>query len=706
MPAGRVVSHAMFKVANGQILDPAGKPFLARGINVRIDQLPVVTPAALKAFFPQINIVRLYYEGATNPYGTATEPYVSALTSAGIVVLIEDHTGISKPPYTGAQLAAELAWYSALAARYKANAYVWFGTFNEPGAGTNLAAIATQEAAIYQAIRAAGNGTIVAMELPSGGNPGLVGAMAKGYDGAGPMTPALFASMTNIVWDLHYYGWVSKYSTDPAVVAAALKGSVAGAQGILGAQSITSADGVVPVIIGEFGNSTTGVGIDVNANQVIAAVGACGLGWIAWAWDPDPDGDQAVRNGQLTAYGKQVAALMATQTVTKGTWRAGVLTNGPKLPSGSQMRYAYLPADASATGPVPVLIWLHTNDAGNRSYPNGDPIQVATISGADGWFNTLAFRARGALVIVPSCDQTTDTGGTTENFGGYGPINAVNEQSLVLLAQYAVSGLGGDPTRLYVAGGSLGGIAAWGLAVDHNAKTGTISRTFAAFLAEAGMLVRAGVTPASVLTQLHDVPIFAVHGLGDVTSPIAWDRGVWDAFSGNKPRPGAPGAQAGSSAFHYLEDPNLGHDVWDTYAPAGAGSGLYAWLFSQSSSGAVIVPTTPVFVTTTNGLSVKDAAGATWTLAANGVTLINGAVAAGGSGTAQLTSISGIIWAQDVTTKAWFSYAGGQWTPGTLPTTPPPPPPPPPNDPTVAILAALDSVVTQLAAIRAEIAAL
>jgi hypothetical protein len=64
-----------------------------------------------------------------------------------------------------------------------------------------MATIATQEQAIYHAVRTGGGNTnaLVLMEEPSGGNPGLVGAQSKGYDGQGPMTPAVYARMSNVV---------------------------------------------------------------------------------------------------------------------------------------------------------------------------------------------------------------------------------------------------------------------------------------------------------------------------------------------------------------------------------------------------------------------------------------------------------------------------------------------------------------------------
>src|SRR3954447_8250508 len=82
------------------------------------------------------------------------------------------------------------------------------------------------------------------------------------------------------------------------------------------AQMLKSADGTVPVAIGEYGNSTNGQTIDPNGDQVINAVQSVGLnmgvGSAAWAYGVGP-GDALVNSdGSLTAYGQRVAVVIAT----------------------------------------------------------------------------------------------------------------------------------------------------------------------------------------------------------------------------------------------------------------------------------------------------------------------------------------------------------------------------------------------------------
>jgi hypothetical protein len=290
-----------FSVAGGQIIAPNGQPFVARGIDISTSN----TGPDVLAMFPGINFVRLP-TGRPYPSASDLQPLVTMLTGAGVVVELEDHPWPEVAPYAGPDLDEETTWYASLASAYASNPYVWFGSMNEPQTayGAAEAAISTQEAAIYGAIRGAGSGTIVMMELMGGGNPGTIGA------GFG-MTPATYASMTNIVWDLHFYAWVAGDSSDPATVSAALIGSASAGQGVAAAQTIPSADGTVPVRIGEYGNSTDGQNIDADWVPVIDAVTGSGYGSAAWAWDPGV-ADVLVSHGSLTAYGQMIAQYIAT----------------------------------------------------------------------------------------------------------------------------------------------------------------------------------------------------------------------------------------------------------------------------------------------------------------------------------------------------------------------------------------------------------
>jgi hypothetical protein len=297
----------VFRTLDGRIYAPDGREFIPRGINIRPEDLDSVARSAT-TLFPGINFIRLAIDDGTYPTPAHLLPFVSQMTAKHIVVEIEDHPWPSPGTYSGAKLAAESGWYQSLARAFKDNPYVWFGTMNEPSVvpyGPPEAAITDQEVATYKAIRGTGSQAIIMMELDGGGNPGSVGADFG-------MTASAYAEMINIVWDLHFYGWSSKFNTDQAAVTASLQGSASKGIGIAAAQSITSAGGeTVPVVIGEFGDSTDGTKRDPNADQVVNAVRSGGYGFAAWAWGSGSDADQLTKNGLLTAFGRQVAAAIA-----------------------------------------------------------------------------------------------------------------------------------------------------------------------------------------------------------------------------------------------------------------------------------------------------------------------------------------------------------------------------------------------------------
>jgi cellulase (glycosyl hydrolase family 5) len=297
-----------FYVSNGQIIGPNGQPFVARGINVLEGNPP--SAATLQADFPGINFVRLAIYDYPSP--SALSAYVSQLTSAGIVVELENHNngagnagGSQGTIFTGQALTNESNWYASIASAFKNNPYVWFGTNNEPSetdasGNFNPAALSSWQQATYNAIRGTGNNDPILVEM-NGWSPASTG---QGY------TPSVYAAMKNIAWDIHYYGWLSNYSTDQNTVTQTLNGM------ITTAQMLKSADGTVPVAIGEYGNSTNGQTIDPNGDQVINAVQSVGLnmgvGSAAWAYGVGP-GDALVNSdGSLTAYGQRVAAVIAT----------------------------------------------------------------------------------------------------------------------------------------------------------------------------------------------------------------------------------------------------------------------------------------------------------------------------------------------------------------------------------------------------------
>ena len=316
-------SSGQFNITNGQIIDPNGNNFIAEGLNVYDSQMG--DAAQILADFPGVNFIRLNVYSYQNPSAYAS--FIQTMTSKGVVVELEDHTnsngsdagGGSGTVFTGSQLTNELNWYSAVAGAYANNPYVWFGTDNEPPNNPSAGALSTWQQQTYNAIRNAGNNSPIMMELVGGGNPGTIGA------GAG-MTVSDYASMNNIIWDLHYYGWVSSYSTNQSTVDASLASAVSAAQ------TITSANGKVPVIIGEYGPSTDGTNTDPNGNQVLQAVQSSTsagqtAGAAAWGWNSGVNDNLTDGSGNLTTYGQEVAQWIAAHP---GSTPVPVPTPAPK----------------------------------------------------------------------------------------------------------------------------------------------------------------------------------------------------------------------------------------------------------------------------------------------------------------------------------------------------------------------------------------
>ena len=238
------------------------------------------------AAFPGLNFIRLaaYSYSDNSAYLSG---FISQMSARHIVVEIEHHiaAGGGVPALTGSDLSAENAWFQELAAAFKGNPYVWFGTLNEPASGGGLAAEQTSN---YQTIRATGNNTIIMIS---------------------EQVEADTSSMTNVVADQHFYGWTSGYSTNQTTVNNNLS-QIIGTD-----QQLTTASGKLPLIIGETGPSTNGSTLDPNGSQVLAADMSSGYGAVFWNWYSDAPQDNLTNgNGDSTLsnpYGTTVAGWIA-----------------------------------------------------------------------------------------------------------------------------------------------------------------------------------------------------------------------------------------------------------------------------------------------------------------------------------------------------------------------------------------------------------
>jgi hypothetical protein len=297
-----LASSGQFAEMGQTIYGPNQQPFVARGINIMEGQDPSVSEVL--AAFPGVNFVRYAVYDYASP--TQLAAYIQQFTDKGIVVELEDHTtsdgsdggGQSGQVFSGSQLSNELAWYSSIATQFKSNPYVWFGTNNEPATSPSVAALSDWQQQTYQAIRSTGNNSPIMLET-------IIGGADMSTINAG-MVQSDYSNMTNTIWDMHYYGWVTNYSTDQSVINQSI------ATGAAAAQQTTNAGGVMPVLIGEYGNSTTGMSIDPNGMQSVQGVESSGFGSAAWSWGAGNPGDGLTNGSTPTSpYGQQVASYIA-----------------------------------------------------------------------------------------------------------------------------------------------------------------------------------------------------------------------------------------------------------------------------------------------------------------------------------------------------------------------------------------------------------
>jgi parallel beta-helix repeat protein len=309
-----------FTTQNGQIIAPDGSPWIAKGIDLYDGAIG--SAAQVLATFPGLNFIRM---AAYNYSDTASylSGFISQMSAAHVVVEIEHHVGAGGgvPALTGSALSAENQWFMSIARAFKSDPYVWFGTINEPAEGGGLAAEQTSN---YQAIRGAGNNSIIMLSEP---------------------IDAGTAGMTNVVIDQHFYGWTSDYSMDQATVTANLSA-------IISADRQTS--GNLPVLIGEYGPSTNGTTDDPNGQQVLNAVQKSGYGSAAWNWDSEAPADNLTQGGRMTSYGQEVTAYIAlVANAPAGTWSCpdAELAAVTTLAVAQANAAAGLPTQSAATNP-------------------------------------------------------------------------------------------------------------------------------------------------------------------------------------------------------------------------------------------------------------------------------------------------------------------------------------------------------------------
>lgn len=371
-----------------------------------------------------------------------------------------------------------------------------------------------------------------------------------------------------------------------------------------------------------------------------------------------------------------------TGSVAVGTWVARDITvAGVTLPSGKQVHFNYLPpAQLNASYTYPLQIWLHGDGYANAWYlgTNTDPLYIGTSDG-NTFYNTVNLRtAYPSFVVCGYADQTFGTGAANSavnNWGGWLNNGSVgsgtvfsgdtgpNVFAILGVVQYMLANFPIDPNRVYVNGMSLGGIGAEYLMLKYNQVNG-LPKLFTAGLSNGGVMeINGGTGPtAADVTTMANVPVWWVSGGQDTTSkPGDWNEPMWRLQAGNAnypaPNSSAAASKAGTSAYHYWEDPAIGHSVTDAAGnPYPTNPTLLTWLFSQING---TVVTTPVFTesaeatnVTAVGPTITDAAGNVYSISAGAQVVTNGAVE---------TKTSGVLRMYYHLRQLYVAQAGPVW---------------------------------------------
>src|SRR4051812_32451487 len=126
LAANAASGSGQFHVSNGNIIDPDGNTFIAKGMAIDPSQMK----NDITGMFPGTTIVRVAASPLPSP--SQIDAGVKALTAKKIVVLLEHHPWPLTNALSGGELQSESNAYATLASAYKDNPYVWFGSENEP----------------------------------------------------------------------------------------------------------------------------------------------------------------------------------------------------------------------------------------------------------------------------------------------------------------------------------------------------------------------------------------------------------------------------------------------------------------------------------------------------------------------------------------------------------------------------------------------
>ncbi|HVG20196.1 MAG TPA: PHB depolymerase family esterase [Blastocatellia bacterium] len=222
----------------------------------------------------------------------------------------------------------------------------------------------------------------------------------------------------------------------------------------------------------------------------------------------------------------------------------GLLTRAVTVGKTSYSYQVYVPANLRESRSAPVILFLH--GIGQRG--SGGLLQA---TGASIEFARAYLEQIPAIIVLPQCLN-----------GRLWPEPDMEQMAIAALDQSAAE-FGGDASRLYLTGVSMGGYGAWSLASAYPDK-------FAAVVPICGgSPLRTPDRFASIARKVARTPVWVFHGADDRIVPVSESRSMVKALkdvNGN---------------VRYSEFAGVGHNVW---LNALAERELLPWMLSQRLS--------------------------------------------------------------------------------------------------------------------------
>ena len=244
---------------------------------------------------------------------------------------------------------------------------------------------------------------------------------------------------------------------------------------------------------------------------------------------------------------------LSSSLPSPGTFQQRILTLGREA-----YRYQiFLPVGWQPQKRWPVVLFLHGN--GER--------------GDDGWRQTLvgigpAIRRNPervpAIVVLPQCRR------------GMWWSHARMEKLALTALEASMRDFGGDPTRIFLTGISMGGYGAWGLAARHPGKFAALAPICGGVVPPVGVKVPEDHPPVefsadpyrSMAVRIGQTPVWIFHGTDDPRVPVSESRRMAGAL------------RALGNPVRFSEYAGVGHDSWEQ---AYDEPDFFPWLLSHRS---------------------------------------------------------------------------------------------------------------------------